>query len=222
MATIFAINRLAVLTTFVVVNLLIQVACRTVPPTNDVKSTAPPPSASSIPLSVNRLAIWYPPTSEKEEAYGYRRLAQAVFEGKKHRPWLKILERRDLNVLQGEVGLQLAGRVADETAISIGRWLGADSVALFQIESPSWRDRMYARIYETMPPIMVMSKVLSVESGEILYQDMVTSRPHPPSGRWDDYRTDADVQVGLKSALDQALSAAVEHLEQSFQEHLRR
>ena len=216
MATTFAINRLAVLTTFVVVNLLIQVACRTVPPTNDVKSTAPPTSVSSIPLTVNRLAIWYPRTSEKEELYGYRRLAQAVFQGKKQRPWLKVLERRDLDVVKNEFGLQLTGQVADETAISIGRWLGADSVALFQIESPTWRDRLFARIHETMPPIMVMSKVLSVESGEILYQDMVTSRPLPLSGRWDNYESDADVQVGLKSALDQALTVAIQHLEQSF------
>ena len=213
----FAINRLAVLTTFLVVNLLVQVACRSVPPTNDVRSTAAPNAVSPIPLTINRLAIWYPHTSEKEEVYGYRRLAQAVFEGKKHRPWLKILERRDLNVLQGEMGLQLTGRVEDETAISIGRWLGADSVALFQIESPTWRDRLFARIQERMPPIMVMSKVLSVESGEILYQDMVLSHPLPPSGRWEDYRTDSDVQSGLRPALDQALTVAVQHLEQSFQ-----
>jgi hypothetical protein len=28
-------------------------------------------------------------------------------------------------------------------------------------------------MYETMPPITVLSKVLSVESGEILYHDIV-------------------------------------------------
>jgi len=215
MATTFAITRLAVLTTFVVV-MLTQFACRAVPPT-DVSSLKSLNAVGSIPLTVNRLAIWYPQTSEKEVAYGYARLVQAVFQGKKRRPWLKVLERRDLNVLQSEMGLQLTGQVADETAISIGKWLGADSVALFQIESPTWRDRLFARIYEKMPPITVLSKVISVESGEMLYHDMVASQPHPPSGRWEDYRTDGDVQAGLRSALDQALTVAAQHLEQSFE-----
>jgi hypothetical protein len=203
-----------------VVNILVHSACQTVPPATDVGST---PSLSavaavpSIPLTVNRLAIWYPRSSEKEVAYGYARLAQAVFEGKKHRPWLKVLERRDMEVVNHEINLQLTGRVADETAISIGRMLGADSVALFQIDSPTWRDRLFARMYETMPPITVLSKVLSVESGEILYHDIVASHPLPSSGRWDDYTSDSELQIGLKSALDQALTDAVEHLERSFQ-----
>jgi hypothetical protein len=166
---------------------------------------------------VNRLAIWYPRTSENEVAYGYARLAQAVFEAKKHRPWLKVLERRDIGVVNNELDLQVTGRVSDETAISIGRWLGADSVVLFRIESPTWRDRLYARMYERMPPITILSKVLSVESGELLYQDIVASHALPPTGRWEDYRTDADVQLGLRSALDQALTVAVQHLEQSLQ-----
>jgi len=217
MATTFAINRLAVLTTFLVVNLFIQVACRAAPRTNDVKSTTSLSSVASIPVTVNRLAIWFPRTSEKEVAYGYARLTQAVFQGKKHRPWLKILERRDIGVVRNELDLQLSALVSDETAMSIGRWLGADSVALFQIESPSWRDRIFARMYEFMPPITVLSKVLSVESGEILYHDIVTSHPVPPLGHWEDYRSDSDVQVGLKPALDQALRIAVERLEQSFQ-----
>src|SRR5215467_2433555 len=114
MATTLAMKRLAVLTTFVVVNLLVHVACRAVPPTNDVKSTAPLSSVSSIPLTINRLAIWYPRTSEKEVAYGYARLEQALFEGKKHRPWLKILERRDIGVVSNELKLQSTGRVSDE------------------------------------------------------------------------------------------------------------
>jgi hypothetical protein len=211
----FAIRRLAVLTTFVAVNLFLHAACRAVPPANDVSSTTS--LSSSIPLTVNRLAIWYPRTSEKELAYGYARLSQAVFEGKKHRPWLKILERRHIGVVSNELDLQLTGRVADETAISIGRWLGADSVALFQIDGPTWRERILARIQETMPPFTVLSKIISVESGEVLYHDLVTHQPVPESGRWDDYTRDYEVQAALQPALNHALTVAVEHLERSFQ-----
>ncbi len=215
MATTFAINRLAVLTTFLVVNLFIQVACRAAPPTNDVKSRTLP--TSSIPLTVNRLAIWYPRTSEKELAYGYARLTQAVYQGKKHRPWLKILERRDIEVINNELGLHLGGRVTDGTAISIGKWLGADSVAFFQIEGPTWRERMLARIQETMPPFTVLSKIISVESGEVLYHDIVAFQPVPQTGKWDDYTRDYEVQTALQPALNHALTVAVERLERSFQ-----
>ena len=68
-----------------------------------------------------------------------------------------------------------------------------------------------------MPPITVLSKVISVESGEMLYHDMVASHPLPPSGRWEDYMSDHELQVQLRSALDQALTVAAQHLEQSFQ-----
>jgi hypothetical protein len=217
MASTFAIKRSAVLTTFVVGNLLVHVACQAVSPVTDVRSTTPLSAVAFLPLTVNRLAIWYPRTSEKEVAYGYARLSQAVFEGKKHRPWLKILERRDIGIVNHELALQHSGRVADETAISIGRMLGADSVALFQIESPTWRDRMFARIQETMPPITILSKVLSVESGEVLYHNIVASHPLPASGRWEDYASDHELQAHLHSALTNALTAAVQHIEQSFQ-----
>jgi hypothetical protein len=218
MATTFAIKRLALHTTLMVVTLLLHVACRANPPM-EMAATSDPTSASlaSIPITVNRLAIWYPRTFEKDVAYGYARLEQAIFQGKKHRPWLRILERRDLEALKNERGLHLTGEVSDETAISIGKWLGADSVVLFHIDGPSWRERMLARIQETMPPFTVLSKIIAVESGEVLYHDIVTFQPVPESGKWDDYARDYEVKAALQPALNQALTVAAQRLEQSFQ-----
>jgi hypothetical protein len=199
------------------VSILVQASCSGVPQAGIGAHSDTTSSPASIPLTVNRLAIWHPRTSEKEVAYGYARLTQAVFKGKKHRPWLRVLERRDLEALKNERDLHLTGEVADETAISIGRWLGADSVALFQIDGPTWRERMLARIQETMPPFTILSKIISVESGEVLYHDIVTFQPVPQSGKWDDYMRDYEVQAALQPALDRALTVAVQNLEESFE-----
>jgi hypothetical protein len=67
-----------------------------------------------------------------------------------------------------------------------------------------------------MPPFVVSSKIISVESGEVLYHDVVTAMAIPPSGEWSDYASDYELQPALRSALDHALSVAIAHLNQSF------
>jgi hypothetical protein len=160
--------------------------------------------------------VWYPVTSEGYLAYGYSRLEQAVFQLKKQRSWIKVVERRNIDLLTNEQRLQLSGRVADDSAMRIGQWLGADSVVLFRIEGPKWRDRLLARFHGNMQPIVVSSKIVSVESGEVLYHDIVTTMPVPSTGEWGDYAIDYELQPALRSAMDHALSVAIAHLDQSF------
>jgi Curli production assembly/transport component CsgG len=169
-----------------------------------------------VPQHVRRLAVWYPRTWEQDVAYGYSRLEQAAFQLKKQRSWIKIVERRNIEPLTDEQRLQVSGRVADDSAVRVGKLLGADSMVLFRIEVPSWRDRMLARFYGRMPPVVVSSKIISVESGEVVYHDLVTAIPAPPSGKWEDYASDYELQPALRSALDHALSVAIAHLNQSF------
>jgi len=167
-----------------------------------------------VPQHVRRLVVWYPHTSEQDVVYGYSRLEQAAFDLKKQRPWIKIVERRNLEPLTDEQRFQLSGRVADDDARGVGKLLGADSVLCFRVDVPSWRDRMLARF--TMPPLVVSSKIISVESGEVLYQDTVVGVKTPLSGAWRDYASDYELRPALRSALDQALSGAIAHLNQSF------
>jgi hypothetical protein len=169
-----------------------------------------------VPQDVRRLAVWYPRASEQEMTYGYSRLEQATFQLKKQRSWLKIVERRDLDQLTDEQRWQLSGRIGDDSAVRIGKWLGADSLVIFQIEGPSMRERMLARFYGRMPPFMVSSKVISVESGEVLYHDIVTAAAVPQSGEWSDYASDYELRPAMHAALDHALSVAIMHLNQSF------
>jgi hypothetical protein len=67
-----------------------------------------------------------------------------------------------------------------------------------------------------MQPIVVSSTIISVESGEVLYHDIVTTMPVPSTGEWGDYAIGYDLQPVLRSAMDQALSVAIAHLDQSF------
>jgi hypothetical protein len=169
-----------------------------------------------VPQYVRRLAVWYPSTFERDEAYGYSRLEQATFQLKNQRSWIKILERRRMDPLTDEQRFQVSGAVEDESAVRLGRFLGADSMVVFRIDMPTWRDRVMARFYGKLPPLVVSSKIISVESGEVLYNDLVTTKAVPPSGGWSEYASDYELQPAVHSALDQALSVAILHLNQSF------
>jgi hypothetical protein len=170
-----------------------------------------------VPQHVRRLAVWYPKTLEQDAAYGYSRLEQAAFQLKQQRSGIKIVERRNMELLTAEQRFQLSGRVEDDSAVRVGRWLGADSMVLFRIDGPTWRERLLGRFYGKMPPFVVSSKIISVESGEVLYHDVVTAMPMPVSGDWSDYASDYELRPAMHAALDRALSTAIAHLHQSFQ-----
>lgn len=170
----------------------------------------------AVPQHVRRLAVWYPRTGEQEVAYGYSRLEEATFHLKRERSWIKILDRRNLEQVTDEQRFQLSGRVADDSAVHVGRWLGADSMVLFRIDGPSWRERLLARMHGKMPPFVVSSKIISLQSGEVLYHDVVTAAPTPESGAWSDYASDSELRPAMDTALDRALSTAILHLHRSF------
>src|SRR5262245_49661267 len=170
----------------------------------------------AVPQHVRRLAVWYPRAGEQELAYGYSRLEEATFRLKQQRSWIKIVDRRNLEQATEEQRFQLSGRVADDSAVRVGKWIGADSMVVFRIEGPTWRERLLARMYGKMPPFVVSSKIISLENGEVLYHDVVTATPVPVSGEWSDYASDNELHPAMHAALDQAVSTAILHLHRSF------
>jgi len=214
-------NAKAVLLAVVVTGLSLQTGCRPQTPTPvavDPSSVELERSLTdmAVPQHVRRLAIWYPRSVEQEVAYAYSRLEEATFQLKRQRSWIKILDRRNLDQLTEEQRFQLSGRVADDSAVRVGKWLGADSMVVFRIEGPTWRERLLARMYGKMPPFVVSSKIISLESGEVFYHDVVSATPVPISGEWGDYASDNDLRPAMHAALDQALSRAILHLHRSF------
>jgi hypothetical protein len=188
--------------------------CRTdsPPPVHAVAARPGPP----IPEHVRRVAVFYPAAQERDVAYGYARLEQAVLQLKRQRPWVRVLDRRHLTAVAAEQRLQLTGRFSDDSAARLGRLLGADSILFFQIDGPSWRDRLLARMHGTMPPVVVSSKVVQVETGEVLYHDMVVRTPDPGPKGWDVYASDFEVQPLLRSSLEESLSEAIVNLNEAF------
>ena len=204
-----------VLSVFLIAIGLLPAACRPVPVADHSPMTMLLDDVA-VPQHVRRLAVWYPRTWEQEVSYGYSRLEQAAFQLKKRRADIKIVERRNLEQLTDEQRLQLSGRVGDDSVVRVGRWLGADGLVLFRIDGPTWRERLLARMHGKMPPFVVSSKIISLESGEVLYHDVVMAVPVPDTGEWSDYDSDHQLRPAMHAALDQALSTAILHLHQSF------
>lgn len=195
--------------------LLSLAGCYTVP-------TGPPPvwntavASLRIPVDVERLAVLYPRTYNRELLQAYARLAGATFQLKERRPALRIVERFDLPTIRSEQIFQLSGIASDETAVGVGRLLGADSVLLYQIDGPSLRDRLLARLYGNLPPFLVTSKIIRVESAEVVYHNVVTapiaSRHHPlpffDGESWKDQT--------FQTALDRGIAQTIDDLHQAF------
>lgn len=147
--------------------------------TSDSTIPSPPlpvPPSLSIPHDVQRIAIFYPKPSSPDLAEAYNRLEGATFQLKLSRRNLKIVDRFHLRTLLDEHRFQLTGAVADESVIRMGRILGVDSVLLYRIYGPSVRDRFWASRSSDLPPITVFSKLVRVESAEVLYHHVVTTR----------------------------------------------
>lgn len=167
------------------------------------------PSSLIVPLTVERLAVLYPRTYNRKLMDAYAQLAGATFQLKEYRPWLRIVERFDLPVIHSEQRFQLSGAVSDETVLGVGRLLGVDSVLLYQIEGPNVRDRILARLYGELPPFTVTSKVIRVESAEVVYHNVVTVPVvHNDS---DDF-----LQPLSQVALDRGIAQTIADLQHAF------
>jgi len=133
------------------------------------------PASLQVPVDIERLAILYPKTYNRELLNAYARLQGASFQLKELRPSLRIVERFDLPTILDEHRFQSAGTVSDESAIRLGRVLGVDSVLIYRIEGPSSRDLLFARYSGAIPPYLVSSKIIKVESAEVVFHNVVTS-----------------------------------------------
>jgi hypothetical protein len=71
-------------------------------------------------------------------------------------------------------------------------------------------------MHGTMPPVAVTSKVVQVETGEVLYHDMVIRTPVLGSRGWDAYDSDYELQSLLRSSLELSLAEAIDNLRHAF------
>jgi len=173
-------------------------------------------SSLQIPLNVERLAVLYPKTYSRELLDAYARLEGAAFQLKEQRPFLRIVDRFDLPTLRGEQRFQLGGAVSDESAIRLGRLLGVDSVLFFRIEGPNFRDQVFAKFHGDLPPFTVTSKIILVESAEVVFHNVVTSPVERFKGPTAFFYSDFRVEPQVRAALDRGVVQTIADLSHAF------
>jgi hypothetical protein len=119
--------------------------------------------------------VLYPSTASREVREAYNRLEAELFKLKEHRPSLRIVDRQHLPAVIREQQFQLRGLVSEETAVRLGRILGVEAAVVYQIEGPSFRDIVHARFSGVVPPVVITTKVILVESAEVVFHNVVTS-----------------------------------------------
>jgi hypothetical protein len=180
-----------------------------------------PSSASSvapvpIPREVQRIAVLYPTSVSSEMADAYNRLEEATFGLKAVRPSLKFVDRLYLPVVLEEHRFQLTGSVADESAVRLGRVLGVDTVLIYRINGPSMRDRMWARSHRDLPPVTVTSKMIRVESAEVLYHNIVEAEIEESASWGGSLLERAEYQRLSREAMERGIVQTVSELRQAL------
>jgi len=171
----------------------------------------------TIPVDVQRIAIFYPRSSNSDFLEAYQRLEGATFQLKILRPTLKVVDRFHLLAVITEQRLQNAGSVADDSAVRVGHLLGVDSVLLYSIDGPTLRDRLFAHVPSQVRPITVTTKIIRVESAEIVYLNVVTARLDDGE-RWDWSPSDNwDYQQQSRAALERGIIQTVSDLQRAFE-----
>ena len=171
----------------------------------------------TIPVDVQRIAVFYPRSSNSDFLEAYQRLEGANFQLKILRPTLKVVDRFHLLAVITEQRLQNAGAVADDSAVRVGHLLGVDSVLLYSIDGPTLRDRLFAHVPSHVRPITVTTKIIRVESAEIVYFNVVTARMDDGE-RWDWSSSDNwDYQELSRAALERGIIQTVSDLQRAFE-----
>jgi len=171
----------------------------------------------TIPSNVQRIAVFYPRSSNPDFLAAYQRLEGATFQLKGQRPALKVVDRSHLLTLITEQKLQGTGAVADDSAVRIGHLLGVDSVLLYSIDGPTLRERLFAREPTHVRPITVTTKIIRVESAEVVYFNVVTARMDDDNS-WDWSLSDKwDYHELSQAALERGIAQTVFDLQRAFQ-----
>src|SRR5262245_15915194 len=164
-----------------------------------------------VPPDVRRMAIVYPRALNRDFIDAYYRLEGGAFQLKAYRPALKIVDRAHFSALMTELQFQSRGVVREDSALRIGQMLGADSVLLYQIEGPTLGERSMATRPSQLRPIVVTTKIIRVESAEVVYHDVVIAG-------FNDRNADRTDYPGFsRDALERGLSKTLANLHQAFQ-----
>lgn len=188
-------------------------SCRAIRDTQTDGSSLEPVVHQHIPASVARLAVFSPRSAPQALATAYRQLEVQTLRLRLQRPSLQIVDRSHLPDVVDEQRLQLSGTVSDDTVARVGHLLGADSLLFYRIERPTLRDHIWATFSGQLPPVRVFSKVVRIESGEVLYHQVITI---PIVGLHDDLDFH-DIEPKVQVALEEGIARTIAALQHAFE-----
>lgn len=176
----------------------------------------PTPLVFTIPADVQRVAVLYPREAHPDWSNAYGRLEGAAFQLKTFRPNLRIIDRSHMRAIVSEQRLQVGGLVSEDSAVRIGQMLGVDSVLIYRIEGPTVRDRFFARGHRDLPSVTITSKIIRVESGEVVYHNVVTARADEAEEFGWSLSDNIDYHRWSSEALDRGIMQTVYDLHRAF------
>ncbi len=174
------------------------------------------PASLQVPATMQRLAVLHPKTSSRELRDAYARLEGAAFLLKEQRPSLRIVDRSYLSQILDEQRFQTGGSVSDDTAIRLGRLLGVDSVLLYDIEGPTRWDWLFARYHGAVPRYVVTSKIILVESAEVVFHNVVAASVDGQDLKASRIFDSAALSRVSRDILDRGVAQTIEDLRHAF------
>ena len=184
--------------------------------TESAVSSRSEPSVLPVPFDVQQMAVLYPRGETPDWSSAYSRLEEAAFQLKTFRPNLRIIDRSHLPIIVAEQRFQVGGLVSEESAVRIGRMLGVDSVLIYRIDGPTLRDRFFARRHRDLPPMTITSKIIRIESGEVVYHNVVTAHVDDTEDSGWSLSDNIDYHRWSREALDRGIVQTVYDLHRAF------
>jgi hypothetical protein len=90
--------------------------------------------------------------------------------------------------------------------------LGVDSVLIYRIDGSTLRDRFFARQQHDLPPGTITSKIIRVESGEVVYHNVVTTPVDETEGSGWSLSDNVDYLRWSREAVDRGVIQTVDDL----------
>jgi hypothetical protein len=173
-------------------------------------------SVLPVPVDVQQMAVLYPRGGTSDWSSAYGRLEEGAFQLKTFRPNLRIIDRSHMQVIASEQRFHVGGLVSEDSAVRIGQMLGVDSVLIYRIDGPTLRDRFFARQHRDLPPVTITSKIIRVESGEVVYYNVVTAHVDEAEGLGWSLSDNVDYHRWSREALDRGIIQTVHDLHDAF------
>ena len=105
----------------------------------------------------------------------------------------------------------------NQDAVRVGRLLGVDSVLIYFIQGPTLRDRMFVKNPENVSPVMVTSKIIRVESAEVLFHNVVTAPiVGQGMGAGAVFSRQSSLRPLVREALERAVTQTISDLTHAF------